>query len=81
MEGAETMKYRVLVLRTEVAEVEIDAESDKDARAKVKDLIETADCIADLDFDWDQDGGITIESLPPLYHPAVAEGLSESEAP
>jgi hypothetical protein len=54
---------RVLVSRTECAEVEVNAESDEEARQKVVQMINEADCIADLEFDWDQDGGIYIESL------------------
>lgn len=56
-------KRRVLVSRTECAEVEVDADSDEEARRKVVEMINSADCIADLEFDWDVDGGIHVESL------------------
>lgn len=58
----EEMKHKVFVFRTECAEIEVEAESPEAAREKVKQEIEAADCIADLDYDWDIDGGIKIES-------------------
>lgn len=60
----ETMAIRrVLVSRTECAEVEVEADSDAEARQRVVEMINSADCIADLEFDWNLDGGIHVESL------------------
>lgn len=57
------MKHKVLVFRTECAKVEVEAPSAQLAREIVKQEIEAAHCIGDLDYEWDIDGGIRIETV------------------
>lgn len=57
------MKHKVLIIRTECAEMEVEAGSAKEARAEAARMIDDAGCWADLDLEWEQDGGIKIESL------------------
>lgn len=43
--------------------MEVEAGSAKEARAEAARMIDDAGCWADLDLEWEQDGGIKIESL------------------
>lgn len=56
-------KYTLWITRTESAEMDVEADSPEAACMVAKEKINTAQCIADLDLDWQQDGGIRIENL------------------
>lgn len=60
------MKRKVLVSRTENAEVEVEADSDKEARQKVSAMInETINSKGEdaIDLNWHRDGGYHVESI------------------
>lgn len=62
------MKHKLLIFRTESAEMEVEADSPKEAREKAANLIDNMDSWADfesehLTSEWEQDGGIRIESV------------------
>jgi hypothetical protein len=56
------MKYKVLITRAEIAEMEVEADSAEEARLIAADKINHT-VLSELGIDWKPDGGIRIESL------------------
>lgn len=57
------MTHTVLIFRTQCAAREIEAPTAKEARRIMKQMIDNADDIDDLGLSWEQDGGITIDTV------------------